>query len=80
MKFTRLLKRLLVSRRRSRVPERWNSRLPKLDDLKFSTIPATDDRLFDQDVRPALLARILSAEKSRQYRSDAGQSPAARPE
>ena len=65
MKFTRMLKRLLVPRRRSHGPERRYSRLPRLDELEFSVIPATDDRLYDQDVRPALLAQILSAEKSR---------------
>lgn len=65
MKFTRMLKRLLAPRRGSRVPGRRHSRLPRLDELKFSVIPATDDRFYDQDVRPALLAQILSAEKSR---------------
>ena len=65
MKFTRVLKRLLASRRVARGPGRRSSRLPRLDELKFSVIPATDDRLYDQDVRPALLAQILSAEKSR---------------
>jgi len=65
MKFTRVLKRLLYSRRVARMPGRRSSRLPRLDELEFSVIPATDDRLYDQDVRPALLAQILSAEKSR---------------
>ena len=65
MKFTRMLKRLIEPRPRRRVPGRWNSRLPPPDELRFSVIPATDDRLYDQDVRPALLAQILATEKRR---------------
>jgi len=65
MIFTRVLKRLLASRRAVSVPGRRHSRLPRLDELEFSVIPATDDRLYDQDVRPALLAQILAAEKGR---------------
>jgi hypothetical protein len=65
MKFTRLLKRLLEPRRGRGVRNRWNSRLPRPNELEFSVIPATDDRLYDQDVMPALLARILADERSR---------------
>ncbi len=66
MKFTGILKRLLAPRQTSSAARRRrNTRLPRLDDLEFSVIPATDDHLYDQDVRPALLAQILSAEKSR---------------
>ena len=65
MKFTGLLKRLLEPRPRRLEPGRWNSRLPRPEQLKFSVIPATDDRLYDQDVMPALLARILADERGR---------------
>jgi hypothetical protein len=38
-------------------------RLPRLEDLEFSVIPATDEHLYDQDVRPALLAQVLASER-----------------
>jgi hypothetical protein len=69
MKFTSMLKRLLAPERGRRRPGRRYSSLPRLDELEFSVIPATEDRLYDQDVRPALLAQILSAEKGRRDRS-----------
>lgn len=72
MKFTRVLKRLLASRRRGNAAgRRRNTRMPRsddlefLDDLEFSVIPATDDYIYDQDVMPALLAQVLAAERSR---------------
>jgi hypothetical protein len=64
MKFTQVLKRLMASRRnQGQSGLRRRSRLPQPDDLEFSVIPATDDSLYDQDVMPALLARILATEK-----------------
>ena len=70
MSFTRMLRTLLTSKQaRQKAGPRRLTRLPRLDDLEFNVIPATDDGLYDQDVRPALLAQIISAKKGRQDRS-----------
>ncbi len=65
MIFTKVLKRLLAARRAPGGGMRRYSRLPRLDELEFSVIPATDESLFFQDVRPALLAQLLATRKSR---------------
>lgn len=65
MRFTGVLRKLMVSGRRGSEAGWRTGRLPRLDDLEFNVIPATDDHLYDQDVRPALLAQILASEKSR---------------
>jgi hypothetical protein len=66
MKLTRMLKRLLAQRLPARISRRrQRARLPRLEDLEFRVIPATDDHIYHQDVRPALLAQLLAAERSR---------------
>jgi len=65
MRLTGLLKRLLASRRATCInKKRRDARWSRLDDLEFRVIPATDDRVYDQDVRPALLAQLLELKKS----------------
>ena len=66
MRFTALLKRMLASRQTPGASRRQGeARWLRLDDLEFNVIPATDDHLYDQDVRPALLAQFLAMRKSR---------------
>jgi len=66
MRITGFLKRLLASKRAAGgAAGRRSTRLPRLDDLEFNVIPATEDHIYDQDVRPALLAQILASERSR---------------